>query len=272
MTQTNDPPVDADTPDRIFGGDILTTFDERQIEDSEQPDPPATPTPSKKQVNSEKKRREPENEPAWTPSTTYPTLPDRTTGSQDAAVLAIPQGDPGALDKPWYGIGFVEAIKRAFRKYATFSGRASRGEFWWFTLFTILVDILLTIAFGASGAGFEWLIADEPVGGNPLFDSDALRGVYGVDGAIVEGLTVFFYLATFLPSLSIGWRRLHDTNKSGWWSLLFGAPVLGSLGMVVSSQPIINGAIDLVATVCYFAGIGFLIGRPNPDGERFDRP
>jgi len=49
------------------------------------------------------------------------------------------QPSPTALDMPYYGIGFIDAIKRGFRKYATFSGRASRSEYWWWALFTFIV-------------------------------------------------------------------------------------------------------------------------------------
>jgi hypothetical protein len=46
------------------------------------------------------------------------------------------QAPPPPLDLPHYGIGFVDAVKRGFKKYATFKGRASRSEYWWWTLFT----------------------------------------------------------------------------------------------------------------------------------------
>ena len=52
-------------------------------------------------------------------------------------------GDPGTLDLPYYGIGFIPAIKRAFSKYARFDGRASRGEYWWWVLFLAIVGIVL---------------------------------------------------------------------------------------------------------------------------------
>jgi hypothetical protein len=49
------------------------------------------------------------------------------------------------MDQPHYGIGFGGAISRGFKKYATFAGRASRSEYWWWTLFTILVGIVLSV-------------------------------------------------------------------------------------------------------------------------------
>src|SRR5215207_11740727 len=57
------------------------------------------------------------------------------------------------LDLPHYGIGFVDAVKRGFRKYATFKGRASRSEYWWWTLFTFVVYLVLGLLTFAVGMG-----------------------------------------------------------------------------------------------------------------------
>ncbi len=54
------------------------------------------------------------------------------------------------INMPWYGIDFVNAIKRFFTKYATFSGRASRGEFWWVMLFLFLVSFVFNMLTRAS--------------------------------------------------------------------------------------------------------------------------
>ena len=55
------------------------------------------------------------------------------------------QPSPPALDMPHYGIGFIDAIKRGFKKYATFSGRASRSEYWWWALFSFIVYLVLLV-------------------------------------------------------------------------------------------------------------------------------
>ncbi len=55
------------------------------------------------------------------------------------------QPSPPALDMPHYGIGFIDAIKRGFKKYATFSGRAGRSEYWWWALFTFIVSVVLLV-------------------------------------------------------------------------------------------------------------------------------
>ena len=58
---------------------------------------------------------------------------------------------PPSLDLPHYGIGFVDAVKRGFKKYATFTGRASRSEYWWWTLFTFVIYLVLGLVTFAVG-------------------------------------------------------------------------------------------------------------------------
>ncbi len=89
-------------------------------------------------------------------------------------------------------MGFGAAIQTCMGKYATFSGRASRSEFWWFYLFTIIV------AWGGSVA-FALTLADEEA----------------------EIMNIIIGLVFTLPIVAAGSRRLHDVGKSGWWQLLF---------------------------------------------------
>lgn len=87
---------------------------------------------------------------------------------------------------------FSQAIATCMSKYAIFDGRASRSEFWWFYLFTVL------LSWGASLVGLT-------------VDID-----WGPD--LLSGLVS---LAFLIPVIAAGTRRLHDTGKSGWWQLLF---------------------------------------------------
>jgi uncharacterized membrane protein YhaH (DUF805 family) len=99
-------------------------------------------------------------------------------------------------------MGFTEAVRTVLtQKYATFSGRASRSECWWFQLFYCLVLIGLGIlaALATTGSGGQ----DEP--------SSLLIAV-----GIIAGL---FVLAMLLPQMSLTVRRFHDRNISGWWYL-----------------------------------------------------
>lgn len=97
-------------------------------------------------------------------------------------------------------MNFGEAIRISFRKYAVISGRAGRPEFWWWALFIAL--------------------------GNFVFG--ALDGaVFGAGDTRIFGAA--FGLATFLPTLCVAGRRLHDRDMTAWWLLLWLIPVLGWL-------------------------------------------
>jgi uncharacterized membrane protein YhaH (DUF805 family) len=95
----------------------------------------------------------------------------------------------------WY----IDVLK----KYVAFDGRARRKEFWMFTLFSVIISLILAIIDKVVGLDFN--------GGR----SGVLQSIYG--------------LAVLLPTLSVSWRRLHDTNRSGWWMLLY----LTCIGIIV---------------------------------------
>lgn len=103
-----------------------------------------------------------------------------------APQAAAPAAPPQFVDAE----GFFDYAFRPFRKYAVFQGRARRKEYWYFLLFLSGVNFML---------GF--------LGG--LFQSSSL----GL-------LSTLLVLATFIPSLAVGVRRLHDSDRSGWWLLL----------------------------------------------------
>lgn len=91
-----------------------------------------------------------------------------------------------------------------FKKYATFSGRAHRKEFWYFQLFYFVGIFILTIV--------DLLIFGE----------------YGP-----EVLSTIFVLACVIPALAVSARRLHDINKSGWWQLLYVIPIVGAIILII---------------------------------------
>ncbi|MEQ1599193.1 MAG: DUF805 domain-containing protein [Methylotenera sp.] len=97
-------------------------------------------------------------------------------------------------------MSFMDSIKLCFAKFADFNGRAKRPEFWWFALFCFVGALVLEIA----SSYISWA----------------------------------FSLATLVPSLAVGARRLHDVNKSGWMQLLWIIPILGWIYLIyVLSQP-----------------------------------
>lgn len=123
-------------------------------------------------------------------------------------------GDPGTLDLPWYGIGFADAVKRAFQKYARFDGRASRGEYWWFALglFVIYIVLYIPLAIGTAA------------------ESTALTLIFGL-------LVLVFALAIIVPSIAVGVRRLHDAGFSGWLYLLAFVPCVSIVVLVLMALP-----------------------------------
>lgn len=103
-------------------------------------------------------------------------------------------------------MNFPDAIKTVFGKYADFEGRATRPEFWWWMLFTVLVSAALNV------------FSVVPVG-----DGSSL-------GAILSGL---WSIATLLPTLAVGVRRLRDAGydwQNIFWILL---PIAGLIVLVV---------------------------------------
>ena len=102
------------------------------------------------------------------------------------------------------------------RRYADFSGRSPRAEYWWFVLFQWLAIIALIIVLIASIAGSA--------------DPDSPPGaVFWVSLAII-GLV---FVALFLPNLAVQVRRLHDQDLSGWLVLLFFIPYLGGIISII---------------------------------------
>ena len=104
-------------------------------------------------------------------------------------------------------MNFRIAIMKCFMLYAIFSGRAKRAEFWWFFLFCMIVGLMGSVIDAALGL-------DEAIGGNGVF-------------------TTLIQLATFLPSIAVGSRRLHDTNRSGWWRLLWIVVFIGWIPLII---------------------------------------
>ena len=90
------------------------------------------------------------------------------------------------------------------RRYTDFDGRSDRPEFWWFGLINLIVSLVLW-AVGIAAFGF----------------------------ATGELVAVLYGLVTLLPALGVEIRRLHDTNRSGWWILISLIPVVGAIILIV---------------------------------------
>ncbi|WP_099827220.1 DUF805 domain-containing protein [Oceaniglobus indicus] len=129
---------------------------------------------------------------------------------------------------------FTQAIRTCMRKYVTFSGRASRPEYWKFILFVIIGTIL----FG---------VVDAILFGTTMVETSPGHAALQADGPLA-GL---FALVTFLPALAAGWRRMHDTGRTGFYlfyPLIVMVGITGALAFFGGLDAVQDGAADIVAS------------------------
>lgn len=112
-------------------------------------------------------------------------------------------------------MGFTEAVKSVFSKYATFSGRASRSEFWYWYLFNIIVTCVYYIILGAQGV-------------NVMAGDGSAAGL-----GLITVIFWIYSLAVLLPNLAVTVRRLHDTGRSGWNWFFVLIPFVGAIILLV---------------------------------------
>jgi uncharacterized membrane protein YhaH (DUF805 family) len=101
------------------------------------------------------------------------------------------------------------------RKYAQFTGRARRSEYWMFVLLVIIIEVVYYALMGATG-------------GMPA--PGATPSGLGMVLTLIFGVAM---LGLLIPALAVAFRRLHDTNRSAWWLLIWLIPFLGALVLVV---------------------------------------
>ena len=99
----------------------------------------------------------------------------------------------------WY----IDVLK----KYAVFSGRARRKEYWFFFLFNLIISIILNLIDNATGT----------------FDPETGVGILGT----------IYLLAVLIPAIAVTIRRLHDTGRTGWWILISFIPLIGAIVLLV---------------------------------------
>mgnify|MGYP000462159980 CR=1 FL=1 len=99
----------------------------------------------------------------------------------------------------WY----IEVLK----KYAVFSGRSRRSEYWYFALFNIIASIILAVLDGITGT----------------YNPETGMGL----------LSIIYALAILIPSIAVTFRRLHDTGRSAWWLLIALIPLIGFIVILV---------------------------------------
>ena len=171
------------------------------------------------------------------------------------------------IEQPKYGCSFAEAIKRFYKKYAVFRGRASRSEYWFVRLFYYLIDLAAIVLIAITTA------------------IPALEVIIGI-------VYLLFYLASIVPFLALYARRLHDANMSAWFILIRVLPTIGyiliinsvydQLSLVSSSSASINESNDSSFSSALMIIFNFIIIPSiitfifsllpsQPAGARFDR-
>ena len=122
-------------------------------------------------------------------------------------------------------MSFMDSVKTCFGKYATFAGRASRSEFWWFMLFFLVSIVVLsfvdTVVFGPRDV-MTMAIADS-------FE----KGMSFNISWNPQPITAAFMLVTLLPNISVMVRRLHDTGRSGGWWFIGLIPMIGFIVLII---------------------------------------
>ena len=155
----------------------------------------------------------------------------------------------------------IDWAKRPLQKYADFSGRAPRPEFWWYVLLVVVASII-------------GMVLDS------LFGTAKMVGPYGL-------VTLLVLLATFIPSLAVQTRRLHDTDRSGIWLVGFYIPyfiyvylAMGAMKAMEDMQVtgeapsdtgslMMTGLVGLVVLIIAIILIVFFVKSGTPGGNRY---
>jgi uncharacterized membrane protein YhaH (DUF805 family) len=105
-------------------------------------------------------------------------------------------------------VNFQQAIVSNFKRYVDFNGRSARSEYWWWVLMIVVIDCIFALLGVIVGGATS-----------PMYP-------------IVNALNSLLALGLFLPGLAVAVRRLHDTNRSGWW-VLIAITVIGVIPLII---------------------------------------
>lgn len=115
-------------------------------------------------------------------------------------------------------MNFVQSVKSVYGNFVNFSGRACRSEYWWFVLFNIIVSVVVGIIEVSLGLG----------------SGVVSSGGGGVSASFAGGpLSIIWMLINIIPGIAVGVRRMHDTDRSGWWLLIALIPIVGGIILIV---------------------------------------
>jgi uncharacterized membrane protein YhaH (DUF805 family) len=158
----------------------------------------------------------------------------------------------------------VNYMLMPFRRYADFNGRSRRSEFWMFVLLQIIVFLAFMVLMVAAGGAL-------------FFTSGDPAGAIAAGGMMVLIFLVFgiYWLGTLIPYYAVTVRRLHDTNRSGWWA--FGPLLLSIVTQIFAGAAAVTGdpmaitmVVGLFSLINFGLGIVVLVfmcldGTPGPN-------
>lgn len=135
-------------------------------------------------------------------------------------------------------MSFTEAVKRCFSKYVAFSGRASRPEYWYFFLFIMIANLIA----GAIDWQLFTTVSQTETNGTTTVTAQSNQPVQSIVSLVV-----------FLPHLSVAWRRMHDTGRSGLYALfpillMIGAGLVLVFGIGIADIFAGGGSLDILFT------------------------
>jgi uncharacterized membrane protein YhaH (DUF805 family) len=146
----------------------------------------------------------------------------------------------------------VDWAKRPLQKYADFTGRAPRAEYWWYVLALVIANIVLSVVEGILGIHHMILYSYGP-------------------------LTALLLLGTIVPSLAVAVRRLHDTGRPGWWVLLPIVPYV--LAIVIGGPAMMAGGLAaglgiaalflFIGLICAIVLLVFMVLPSTPGSNRY---
>lgn len=135
----------------------------------------------------------------------------------------------------------MEWMLMPLRRYAEFNGRSRRKEYWMYVLLLVIVGFVIGAIEGGLG----------------------LTGMVGPYGP----LSALLLLATIVPSIAVAVRRLHDTNRTGWWVLLPLVPYVLSVVLLTSGNLVLAGTLGMVGLVAAIVLLVFMVleGTKGPN-------
>jgi uncharacterized membrane protein YhaH (DUF805 family) len=137
----------------------------------------------------------------------------------------------------------MEWMLMPLRRYAEFSGRSRRKEYWMYILFLVIVGVIIAVVEQVLG------LTDLVAGNGPI--------------------TTVFSLATLIPSIAVGVRRLHDTDRSGWWMLLPGPGYIAMIAAAVSMNLSMMMMAGALAAICGLVLLVFFLLEGTKGPNRF---